>query len=400
VLVPGEGGPVRLSVVDVGPEQPERTLVLVHGFAGTSAWWRYQMEALMDRHRLIALDLRGHGWSGRPAGGYRLAQLAADIAAVLDALPVRSPVVAAGHSVGGFVAAELALRYPERVGALILIATPVRIRRQDLPWPARIAVRVPYALAPLLQRLYTLHPKGRRDNAYLRGLKQLFSADVLNWDGEARLPQVTQPALVITGDRDFAFPGLAYTRVAELISRAEHVNVGVSKHQVLLERPKAVVRAIERFLQAPPAPGAAWQPQWRSENDAVDSIALLRERPWVARYETGVPDLLDVPRVPLTRLLDTAARRHGLRQAVRRGAQVVTYRRWRLDSGRLANALRALGLAPGEHVALALPDGPALAVAFYGVLRAGGVAALLPPGLAPAEAQAAIAGRARAHRRA
>ncbi|HFE67427.1 MAG TPA: alpha/beta fold hydrolase, partial [Chloroflexi bacterium] len=89
--------PVRLSVLDVPPHQPGgETLVLLHGYAANSSWWRPQIPALAQENRVIALDARGNGLSAQPETGYTTEQLADDVAAVLDDLGVTEPVIVAG----------------------------------------------------------------------------------------------------------------------------------------------------------------------------------------------------------------------------------------------------------------------------------------------------------------
>jgi long-chain acyl-CoA synthetase len=368
--------PVRLSVIDVMPEQPEQTVVLIHGFAASSAWWRHQMRPLSQRNRVIAIEMRGHGQSSRPKGGYTLSQMVDDTAAALKTLGVNEPVVVAGHSAGGFIAADFALRYPERVGKVILIATPIAIELDSLPLYARVLMRYPDFLLRLMQPFYEMDPKGRAD-AYLLGIKRLFENDLVVWDGERKFPNLTQPALVIVGDRDYAFPEAYYTRVAELIPNAELVNVGVSKHQVVLERPKAVLRAVERFIETDVS--ARFKPLWRSENDDVDSVRLLAERPWVARYEGDVPPTLDIPQVSLPRLLRYAARRCPRRPAIRYRGQVLSYHDLDTEVSRFARALRQLGVKRGACVLLLLPNGPHFAIAYHGTLRLGAIAVLCDP---------------------
>jgi long-chain acyl-CoA synthetase len=368
--------PVRLSVIDIAPERPEQTLVLIHGFAASSAWWYHQVNPLAQRNRVLAIELRGHGRSSRPEQGYTVSQMADDIALALEALEIEEPVTAVGHSAGGFIAADLALRHPERVGKLVLVATPIAIERRALPLRARISASCPDFLLRAMQPLYEMDPKGR-GSAYLLGVKRLFNDDLVHWDGTRKFPHLAQPTLVIVGDRDYVFPEEYYTQVAELVPQAELVNVGVSKHQVPLERPKAVLRAIERFIE--PSAVERFEPRWRSENDDVDSIRLLAERPWIARYEGHVPPTLDIPQVPLTRLLEYAARRFPRRAAVHCQNQTLSYRDLNTEAGRFAAALQELGVAKGKRVMLLLPNTPHFVAAFYGTLRLGAIAVLSNP---------------------
>jgi pimeloyl-ACP methyl ester carboxylesterase len=110
-----DGGPrTRGDLVATGP------MLLVHGWLGSSASWSAQLPRLRARRRAVAVDLRGHGASEAPAGGYAAADFAADLAAVVEALDL-APVVVLGHSLGASVASILAADRPDLVAGLVLV---------------------------------------------------------------------------------------------------------------------------------------------------------------------------------------------------------------------------------------------------------------------------------------
>ncbi|SQD94948.1 MULTISPECIES: alpha/beta fold hydrolase [unclassified Parafrankia] len=113
-----ELGDVRLFYTDEG--SGDRPLLLVHGYTADSHDWSWQLPHLVADHRVIAVDLRGHGWSSAPAGGYTTAQFAADLAGLLDHLEIER-VVGVGHSMGGSVVSALAVEYPDRVAAVVAV---------------------------------------------------------------------------------------------------------------------------------------------------------------------------------------------------------------------------------------------------------------------------------------
>jgi len=84
-------------------------LVLLHGFAGSLHWWDRVAALLADRHRVVRIDLLGHGGSAKPAGGYTPGDQARMVAEVLDELGIERATVA-GHSMGALVAVALAER--------------------------------------------------------------------------------------------------------------------------------------------------------------------------------------------------------------------------------------------------------------------------------------------------
>jgi long-chain acyl-CoA synthetase len=364
---------VRLHLLELGPERAAQTLVLVHGFSGSSATFQPLLLPLAQRHRVLAFDLRGHGRSSRPPDGYTVSQMADDVAAALDALPSAGPVIAVGDSAGGFVATELALRYPERVSKVILIVTPVAVREELLPRIWSGSMHLPDSVFRLIEAHPSLVPYG---SSYHLGIKQFYQ-DMLRWDGTQKFPQLTQQTLVITGSQDDLLGCSDFTTVAGLIPQSEHVNVGVADHMLPFQRPQAVLRAMEHFVE--PDPAARFAPRWRSENDDVNSPQLLAERPWVARYDQGVPATLAIPPVPLTRLLDCAAEQFGKRPALRYQGQTIAYRELLSEVNRFAHALQRLGIGAGDRVLLALPNQPHWVVAFFGTLRVGAIAVLAPP---------------------
>lgn len=88
-------------------------VLCLHGWPQHWYEWRHLMPALADRHRVLALDLRGYGWSDAPGDGYEKENMASDVLAVLDALGLER-VKLVGHDWGGWIGFLLALREPRR----------------------------------------------------------------------------------------------------------------------------------------------------------------------------------------------------------------------------------------------------------------------------------------------
>jgi non-heme chloroperoxidase len=117
-------GGITLSYAEQGTGP---ALVLLPG--PTDSWRSYSplMDQLPTSIRAIAVSQRGHGDSDKPANGYGVADLAADLGPFLDAVGVSRAVVA-GHSGAGLVARRFALDSPERVAGLVLFAAPTTLR--------------------------------------------------------------------------------------------------------------------------------------------------------------------------------------------------------------------------------------------------------------------------------
>jgi pimeloyl-ACP methyl ester carboxylesterase len=118
---------VRLHYAEAGPADGE-PVVLQHGWPQHWWMWRDLIGPLSDRgFRVIAPDLRGHGWSEKPAGDYRKDALMRDMLGLLDELGIES-VRYVGHDWGSYVGLLAALRHPERIERFVCCSLPH-------PWP-------------------------------------------------------------------------------------------------------------------------------------------------------------------------------------------------------------------------------------------------------------------------
>ena len=135
---------VELHTLRFGEGLPVR-FVLVHGLASAASMWTGVGRALSARgHGSVAVDLRGHGESPRPDGGFDFATVVADLVPVLSSLD--APPVVAGQSYGGNVVVELAARHPSLLRALCCVdggAIDLSARFESLD-EALVAMRPPY----------------------------------------------------------------------------------------------------------------------------------------------------------------------------------------------------------------------------------------------------------------
>src|ERR1700753_1180762 len=95
-------------------------ILLSAGMGGSGRFWAPQLEALAARHRVIIYDHAGTGRSGREIGPRSIAEMAKDIACVLDAAGAEDAHVV-GHAIGGIIGMELALTAPARLRSLTLV---------------------------------------------------------------------------------------------------------------------------------------------------------------------------------------------------------------------------------------------------------------------------------------
>ena len=360
-----DGSTVRFSVVDAGPRDALRTLVFIHGFGGRAAYWHFQLDHFHYDSRVIALDLRGHGLSDAPQSRYDVEELCGDVVALLAAVNAPERFVLVAHSFGGAISAFFAARFPDRVEKLVIIGSAVRFH---LKWTGRALLALPAWLLGVAQRfvpLARLYPPAHVVTAQNRNA-------LSKWDGTETLMRITAPALVILGQRDFLFDEAAQRQIAQLIPGAEEVVIPVSAHQVMVERPDAVNRAMERFL------GPARLAEERAARRAT-MRALEAARPWLKFYDSRTPYGIRAPFAPLGRTLEVAVRRFGSAAAMTFYGARISYRLLDRLVNRFAHGLASRGVKQGDRVAIVLPNIPQAVIAYYGVLKLGAVAVFVNP---------------------
>jgi pimeloyl-ACP methyl ester carboxylesterase len=131
-------------------------VLCLHGWPQHWYEWRHLMPALADRHRVLALDLRGFGWSDAPKDGYEKENMADDVLAVLDELGIER-VKLVGHDWGGWIGFLLALRAPERIERYLSlnILAPWTSTRAMAPHLWRFAYQWMIATPVVGQQLHT-----------------------------------------------------------------------------------------------------------------------------------------------------------------------------------------------------------------------------------------------------
>jgi pimeloyl-ACP methyl ester carboxylesterase len=252
-------GELELHYTDSGSGRP---LLLVPGIPAIASDWAPLAERLDGTRRVIAYDNRGSGASTVTPGPYSCAQLAADAVGLLDSLGIARADVF-GMSLGGMIAQELALGWPERVDRLVLGCTHCGVAHAARPdrdagrafamethdWGERMRALAPFAFAAgvdgeLLRRFVDKKAADVQDPEGYRG--QI--AAVLAHDTYERLPSIDRPTLILTGDGDRVIPGESSAVLHERIPGSRLEVVAGAGHLFFLERPDETVRLLDEFL--------------------------------------------------------------------------------------------------------------------------------------------------------
>jgi 3-oxoadipate enol-lactonase len=249
-----------------------RPLLLISG-VGYGAWfWNKLIPALSGRFQVITLDNRGAGESGKPDGPYTVPMLAADTAGLLDHLNIKNAIVL-GHSLGGFIAQELAVTRPDLVSHLILASThhggpdvtpitpaalqiltdrsgdPADLVKRGIALAAApgFADRQPNVAQELLAYRFTNPVPPAQYTAQVMagaGMAALTPEEVTN-----RLSAITVPTLILFGEHDQVVPPGNAALMAEKLANAQTIILPDAGHIFPIEQPDATVNAIFKFLE-------------------------------------------------------------------------------------------------------------------------------------------------------
>jgi len=255
-------GNLRLYVEDVGIGAP---VLFIAGLGSDHHSWTPVLPLLSEVLRCITFDNRDSGASDEATQPYTVAELAADAAEILDALGVgRAHVV--GASMGGAIAQELALRYPERVGRLVLLSTYTSSDERGaailhswlhlqraLPREAYFRAIYPwlytaedYAVPGLVENVleYTLRERPAQSaSAYERQM-----AAALSHEAVGRLAEIRAPTLLLFGEEDVLTPLRFAQSLAAEIPDARLQVFPRTGHSLLWTRTAEVGAEIRQFL--------------------------------------------------------------------------------------------------------------------------------------------------------
>lgn len=247
----------------------EAPLALLHGLGSSADDWLMQLPAFAPYYRCIAIDLRGHGLSGKPPGPYSVPLFAEDVAGLLVAID-SGPLHVLGLSLGGMVAQQLAIAHPGMVRSLVLLNTlpglwpPTReivqlgARRLAVPWRRRTmsqqAARVVADLFPSPEHVVLRRQAESRLAANDPAAYQRATQAVLRFRPGAALGRISCPVLIVAGEADRVVPAVYQARLRRALPRARFVSIPGGGHACNVEQPETVNAAVLEFLRAVDTP--------------------------------------------------------------------------------------------------------------------------------------------------
>jgi pimeloyl-ACP methyl ester carboxylesterase len=251
-----------IHYLDPSPDVP-RAVLLLHGLGANGTSWSLQFDSLREAGlRPLAPDLRGFGQSSFAGGPINIEGLAADMAALMNALDLEQAHLV-GISLGGTVALAFAMAFPEKVDKLLLVNTAAWILPDDLRTWLYYAVRlfVVFTLGiPRQSRIVSQRIFPEPDQAPFRRMleEQIQQADprayrgtmlaLARFDARPRLKHISAPTLVITGDRDTTIRRDRQRQLAAGIPHARHVVIKGAGHAVTVEKPAEINPIMIDFL--------------------------------------------------------------------------------------------------------------------------------------------------------
>lgn len=264
-----DGTPINYVDVGSGDREP---VVLVHGLGGQWQNWLENIPRLAQERRVLALDLPGFGLTPEPEGEVSITGYGRCVDAFCERLGL-GQVAMLGNSMGGFIAAEVAIQFPERISRLVLVSAAGISTADTLQTPILTLGRVVTAIAtnsaarhrrlasrPMSRHaalaLVARHPRllkpdlayeGFFKGAGKGGFDDALRAS-LEYDFRDRLPDVRVPTLIVWGEKDAIIPVRDANEFERLISDSRKVVMRDTGHIPMAERPQAFNDVLTEFL--------------------------------------------------------------------------------------------------------------------------------------------------------
>ena len=254
-------GDVSLSVAEYGDEASP-AVILIHGISNRADGWLTVIPALAESFRVLAMDLRGHGQSGHPASGYRHADYAADLQAVIEAYRLPAPLIV-GHSLGGMVALHWATEHPDVAAALVIEESPLSVgpgaEATFAAWLSLSGMSLETVLATYRAEQPHLPPEQiqRRAESMAETAPAVFHEELataragFDTDHIGPLAVIRSPVLLVHGDLEAGgmVPLSDARQFAGTVPRSRVERLAGGSHHLHRDRSDAFLRLVIPFLR-------------------------------------------------------------------------------------------------------------------------------------------------------
>jgi pimeloyl-ACP methyl ester carboxylesterase len=260
-----------LAYIDRG-EHSGPAVVLIHGYTDNARDWVPMLPYLSKRHRLILVDIRGHGQSSKPECCYTRLDFAYDIKLLMDALGVQKADIV-GHSLGSIIAQTFAEYWPERTARVVLISSTggsppggpkkppqfdfaAEIRKLKEPIEADSPFMIawwdsPTPVDPDFIRRQRKDAAGIPLRVWLAVLDQALPANNVFGDLQSTLPRLKAPTLLIWGSKDPIMEEDVRRSLRDALPGAKVQVFDGLGHNPFWEDPRGVAEVINAFLNTP-----------------------------------------------------------------------------------------------------------------------------------------------------
>lgn len=238
-----------------------KPLVFIHGYTDSSRTWTMLLPYLDMSHRIILVDLRGHGASSKPECCYATLDLAYDVKLLLDKLKVDNAVVV-GHSLGSMVTQTLSEFWPQKVSKAVLISS--------LTSTARFSTPSSWLATSLAQLKDPISPDSDFMNEWFYNPRDIHQPEFLKYERQeaAKIPAhvwqsithalyreefgrslylMKAPTVIMHGAKDPMFGEEEQKALREALPNAEFIDYPEAGHNIFWEEPEAVAKKINEF---------------------------------------------------------------------------------------------------------------------------------------------------------
>ncbi len=250
-----------------------KVLLFIHGFSASTYSWRLNMEPLAKDFHVYALDLKGFGYTAKPAeSDYTLDAQAQLVADFMDAMKIKSATLI-GNSMGGAISQKVTLKFPDRVEKLVLVdsagvsegivmfgALGKNISTNSLSKTLNYLFMNEHTIKSIVKSLYVQknlktdevaegYVKPFRTPGIEDAFAQMVKGFVEDDDLPKRIPEIKIPTLIVWGENDTIIPVTAAKKFNELIKGSKLIIYPEAGHMPMEEHPADFNKAIAEFAK-------------------------------------------------------------------------------------------------------------------------------------------------------